>query len=141
MAARLNRPIRVGIPREQRLGKRSFNNGISAPRVMAMYRACLTGLPDERGDGIAAERIGDQQMAPITIQPAFTLGIGQKAGFPRQAGESRPYAKRESRGRRIETTGLIECIGQPRERRLCSKGRGHGEARQEGGIRQKGAES
>ena len=43
---------------------------------MAMYRARLTGLPDKRGDGIAAERIGDQQMPPITIQPAFALGIG-----------------------------------------------------------------
>jgi len=28
--------------------------------VMAMYRARLTSLPDERGDGVAAERIGDQ---------------------------------------------------------------------------------
>jgi len=76
VAACLNRTIRVGIPRKQRFRKRSFNNRISAPRVMAMYRARLTGLPDERGDGIAPERIGDQQMPSITIQPAFTLGIG-----------------------------------------------------------------
>ncbi len=93
VAARLNCSIRVGIPREQRLGQRSFEHRISAPRVMPMHRTRLTGLPDERGDGIAAERIGDQQMPPITIQPAFTLGIGQKAGFPGQAIESRPYAQ------------------------------------------------
>ena len=60
VVARLNRPIRVGIPGEQRFRQRYFNNCISAPRVMAMYRTRLTGLPDERGDGIAAERIGDQ---------------------------------------------------------------------------------
>jgi len=98
VASRLNRPIRFGIPREQRLGQRSFEHGIGAPRVMAMYRARLAGLPHERGDGIAAKRIGDQQMPPITIRLAFALVVGQKAGCPGQATESRPYAKRESRG-------------------------------------------
>jgi len=76
VAARLNCPIRAGIPCEQRFGQRSFEHRISAPRVMAMYRACLAGSPDERGDGIAAKRIGDQQMPPVTILPAFVLGIG-----------------------------------------------------------------
>jgi len=43
--------------------------------MMAMHRTRLTGLPDERGDGVAAEWVGDEQMPPITIQPAFTLGV------------------------------------------------------------------
>jgi hypothetical protein len=107
---------------------------------MAMYRARLTGLPDERGDGVATERIGNQQMAPITVQAAFALGIGQEIGLPGHFIESRSYAKREFRRRRIETTGLIEGMGEPRERRFCNKGRGHGEARQAGEIRQKEAE-
>jgi hypothetical protein len=46
-------------------------------------------------------------MPPITTQGAFALGIGQKAGLPGHFIESRPYAKREFRRRRIETTGSI----------------------------------
>lgn len=111
VAARLNCSMRVGIPREERFGQRSFDDRISAPGVMTVHRACLAGLPDERGDGVSAERIGNQQMPSITIQPAFALGIGQKAGLPGDFFESRPHAKREFRRRWIETTGLIEGMG------------------------------
>ena len=77
-----------------------------------MHRACLTGLPDERGNGVAAERIGREQMPAITIRPAFTLRVRQQAGFPGQVMERRAHAKRESRRGRIEAAGLIECFGQ-----------------------------
>ncbi len=89
------------VPFEDRFAQRALQHRVAAPGVVCVHRACLVRQPYQRGDRIAAVRVGGQQMTAVVFGGASRCAGVSKAGFAAASAS----AMRMLRAKKVEFEG------------------------------------